>query len=259
MDEDEYVFESALDDPATHQSNAEAQALKEDAQRALADKMRPIFQKYPKAMIEVHGRDLLKEGDEASPATSGTSTPVNNKPATPAPAPAPATATASVSAPSASATTAAAVKREQAAAANGVQTGSKVRTEGEFMIVSCAESHRRTGDLLAPETRASAHHARTSTRKTLQSATDLWDLLTNDQKVPSWSRNKATIKPEAGADVSLFGTLGFKECNVVLTCLPHRVLTDFTRFSRRDVPTSTRLIRLLRWEHHGQGALCPRP
>lgn len=39
----------------------------------------------------------------------------------------------------------------------------------------------------------------------MQAAADLFDLLTNDQKVPSWSRNKATIKPEVGAEVSLFG------------------------------------------------------
>lgn len=52
----------------------------------------------------------------------------------------------------------------------------------------------------------------------LQSAADLFDLLTNDAKVPSWSRNKATIKPEAGAEVSLFG----KQC--LLTRLAFRAV-----------------------------------
>ena len=36
-------------------------------------------------------------------------------------------------------------------------------------------------------------------------ADDLFDFLTNEQKIPMWSRNPAKMKPEVGSEVSMFG------------------------------------------------------
>ncbi|KAK9896653.1 activator of Hsp90 ATPase [Cystobasidium minutum MCA 4210] len=158
MDESEYQFENTFEDPATYSSNAEAQALKQEASKQLADLMRSKFQEMPKAMIAEHGKDLLAEAENdsnaASANASGASTPATGGAAK-------ATATASAS---------------SASSASKGPTGKRVSTaritrQEDFMI----------------------------------SAADLFDLLTNDAKVPSWSRNKATIKPEEGADASLFG------------------------------------------------------
>lgn len=79
MDESEYQFENTFEDPATYNSNSEAQALKQEASKQLADQMRSKFQEMPKAMIAEHGKDLLAEAENdsnaASASASGTSTP----------------------------------------------------------------------------------------------------------------------------------------------------------------------------------------
>lgn len=70
MDEDEYVFTSSLDSAPSK----EGQAFQSVAKKALADKLRPIFQRFPKAMLETHGKDLLADDGSSTPA-SGSSTP----------------------------------------------------------------------------------------------------------------------------------------------------------------------------------------
>ncbi|BGP46193.1 Co-chaperone [Rhodotorula kratochvilovae] len=71
MDEDEYQFESTL----AAGSGAEAEAFLRTAKRALADKLRPKFQQFPKDMLAVHGADLLADVEAPSSSTSGASTP----------------------------------------------------------------------------------------------------------------------------------------------------------------------------------------
>lgn len=160
MDEDEYVFETFFEDPSAWNAHTEAQALKQDAQKNLSKGLAARFQKFPKAMIDTHGKDLLAAAENDGSSTPGGSA---SGASTPAAAPAASTTGAAAAAPAQAAS-------EKKAAPRSVKTA-KVRTQGDFMI----------------------------------SAEDLFDLLTNEQKVPSWSRNKATIKPEVGAEVSLFG------------------------------------------------------
>ena len=181
MDEDEYVFETFFEDPSAWNAHTEAQALKQDAQKNLSKGLAARFQKFPKAMIDTHGKDLLAaaENDGASTPTgsaSGATTPA-------APAPVASAKGAAASALAAS---------EKKAAPRSVKTA-KVRTQGDFMIVS------------GVGTSSACWQNKLTLFFPCQSADDLFDLLTNDQKVPSWSRNKATIKPEVGAEVSLFG------------------------------------------------------
>lgn len=149
MEEDEYVFEGSL----TNGSGAEADGFLRTAKKALANKLRPIFQQFPKDMIAVHGKDLL---DDSTPTDSGASTPVSSS--TPASA-------------SATSSTSAAVKSATAPAKPASQNTATVRATGEFQC----------------------------------SADDLFDFLTNPQKIPMWSRNPAQMAPEVGAEVSLFG------------------------------------------------------
>ncbi|GJN88415.1 hypothetical protein Rhopal_001381-T1 [Rhodotorula paludigena] len=92
MDEDEYRFEASL----TTGSGAEAEAFLSTAKKALANKLRPKFQQFPKDMIAVHGKDLL-DAAQGEASGSGTSTPASassapSASATPAPAPAAASA-----------------------------------------------------------------------------------------------------------------------------------------------------------------------
>ncbi|POY70186.1 hypothetical protein BMF94_6769 [Rhodotorula taiwanensis] len=154
MEEDEYVFESSV----TAGSGSEADAFARAAKKAVGNKLRPIFQQFPKDMIAVHGKDLL---DDSTPTDSGASTPVS------ASAPAPAVPS-GATAPAASSTNA---KSTSAFSATTKQSTATVRATGEFQC----------------------------------SADDLFDFLTNPQKIPMWSRNLAQMAPEVGADVSLFG------------------------------------------------------
>lgn len=131
MDEDEYVFETFFEDPSTWNGNKEAQALREDAHKNLADGLRSIFQAFPRAMIATHGKDLLaadaEEGNTGSNAGSGASTPaVQSSSAAQQSA-----SSNGAKAPSEPAAKSAAASK---AKASGVTTA-KVRTEGEFMIV----------------------------------------------------------------------------------------------------------------------------
>ncbi|GAA6060553.1 hypothetical protein JCM10212_006917 [Sporobolomyces blumeae] len=80
MDEDEYQFEASV----TSGSGKEADAFYSTAKRALADKLRPKFQQFPKDMIATHGKDLLDAAEAAAASggggsgqTSGSSTPAN--------------------------------------------------------------------------------------------------------------------------------------------------------------------------------------
>ncbi|GAA5951848.1 hypothetical protein JCM8115_005256 [Rhodotorula mucilaginosa] len=153
MEEDEYIFEGSL----TNGSGTEADGFLRTAKKALANKLRPIFQQFPKDMIAVHGKDLL---DDSTPTDSGASTPVSSS--------TPASASASTAT---SSTTTAAVKSATAPAKPAPQNTATVRATGEFQC----------------------------------SADDLFDFLTNPQKIPMWSRNPAQMAPEVGAEVSLFG------------------------------------------------------
>ncbi|KAL8292992.1 hypothetical protein RQP46_000686 [Phenoliferia psychrophenolica] len=147
MDEDEYVFQSTLDTG----SGKEAEAFNKIAKKALADKLRKIFQKFPAAMIETHGKDLLADdGEDDSAPASGASTPAPTK-AAPAVSGAPSKA-----------------------------TGSDGKATFNTAIV-----------------KADAEYACTSN--------DLFDFLSDETKIPLWSRNPAKMKPEVGAEMSLFG------------------------------------------------------
>ncbi|GAA5970099.1 hypothetical protein JCM11641_000267 [Rhodosporidiobolus odoratus] len=75
MDEDEYRFEGSL----TTGSGKEADAFYLTAKKALANKLRPKFQQFPKDMVAHHGKDLLAEAN----ADSGASTPSSSSAATP--------------------------------------------------------------------------------------------------------------------------------------------------------------------------------
>ncbi|ORY55337.1 activator of Hsp90 ATPase [Leucosporidium creatinivorum] len=147
MDEDEYVFESSI----SSAPSKEAQAFQSTAKKGLANKLRPIFQRFPKAMLETHGKDLLAEDDSAN--NSGASTP--------------AAAAAAKSTPTVpSASTVASSTSSKAPFNTAV-----VKANGEFA----------------------------------SDADGLFDFLTNAEKIPLWSRNPATMKPEVGAEMSLFG------------------------------------------------------
>ncbi|GAA6011650.1 hypothetical protein JCM11491_004721 [Sporobolomyces phaffii] len=94
MDEDEYRFEGSL----TTGAGKEAEALYLTAKRALADKLRPKFQQFPKDMVATHGKDLLDAAAEANAAAASTSSSAETSGAnSPAPASAPPTAKASSS------------------------------------------------------------------------------------------------------------------------------------------------------------------
>lgn len=97
-------------------SGSAAEAFLQTARKALADKLRPIFQQFPKDMISTHGKDLLDDAN-ASPSASGASTPASSS--TPAPA---------ASAPAASSASA-----TKAPTAKGLSLNtSTVRASGEF-------------------------------------------------------------------------------------------------------------------------------
>ncbi|GAA6001077.1 hypothetical protein JCM10207_007402 [Rhodosporidiobolus poonsookiae] len=80
MDEDEYVFEASI----SSGSGSEAEAFLSTAKKALANKLRPKFQQFPKDMIAHHGKDLLSDDADSAPG-SGASTPAPSTSTTPAP------------------------------------------------------------------------------------------------------------------------------------------------------------------------------
>jgi activator of HSP90 ATPase len=151
MDEDEYVFESSI----SSAPSKEAQAFQSTAKKGVANKLRPIFQRFPKVMLETHGKDLLAEDGSAS--NSGASTPA---------AAAAAAAKSTPTVPSAS-TVASSTSSSSKASFNTAV----VKTSGDFA----------------------------------SDADGLFDFLTSAEKIPLWSRNPATMKPEVGAEMSLFG------------------------------------------------------
>ncbi|GAA5882535.1 hypothetical protein JCM16303_002029 [Sporobolomyces ruberrimus] len=81
MDEDEYRFEATVSG-----SGKEADAFYSTAKRALADKLRPKFQQFPKDMVATHGKDLLDaaaaDAAASSGENSGSTTPAASTPAT---------------------------------------------------------------------------------------------------------------------------------------------------------------------------------
>ncbi|GAA5996496.1 hypothetical protein JCM5350_002341 [Sporobolomyces pararoseus] len=83
MDEDEYKFEASI----TSGSGKEADAFYLTAKRALADKLRPKFQQFPKDMVATHGKDLLDAAAEAnsSAENSGANTPATSSSSAPTP------------------------------------------------------------------------------------------------------------------------------------------------------------------------------
>ncbi|KAK4053112.1 Co-chaperone [Microbotryomycetes sp. JL201] len=148
MDEDDYQFTSSLESA----SNKEADAFHKTAKKTLADKLRPIFTAFPKALVDTHGKDLLADDAAGSGATSGASTPAQSA------------AAASKSKPTVP--SAATVS----ASANAPFNTSVVKASGDFA----------------------------------SDAAGLFDVLTDEKKIPMWSRNPAHFKPEVGADVDLF-------------------------------------------------------
>ncbi|KAH8917892.1 hypothetical protein BT69DRAFT_1313646 [Atractiella rhizophila] len=60
-----------------------------------------------------------------------------------------------------------------------------------------------------PSTKTESAALNTSTVKVdgafMVTAEDLWSFLTDETKVPMWTRNPAKIKPEPGAEISMFG------------------------------------------------------
>jgi len=137
MDESEYQFENTFEDPAAYNSNVEAQALKTEASKQLADKMRPLFQQMPKDMIAAHGKDLLAEAENDSNNASASNSGANT----------PATSTSTAQAPAAAAST------SKAAPTAPKKSGSKVSTtrvtkQEDFMIVSDEQRTRECNTLL---------------------------------------------------------------------------------------------------------------
>ncbi|KAM0792511.1 hypothetical protein ACM66B_005181 [Microbotryomycetes sp. NB124-2] len=148
MDEDDYQFTSSLESA----SNKEADAFHKTAKKTLADKLRPIFTAFPKALVETHGKDLLADDAAGSGATSGASTP--------------ATAQASATKSKPTVPSAATVS----ASTKAPFSTSVVKVSGDFA----------------------------------SDAAGLFDVLTDEAKIPMWSRNPAHFKPEVGAEVDLF-------------------------------------------------------
>ena len=70
MDEDEYVFQATLDES----ESKEGPAFLKIAKKSLGDKLRPLFQKFPQAMLDTHGQDLLAHEGDSAP-SSGATTP----------------------------------------------------------------------------------------------------------------------------------------------------------------------------------------
>jgi hypothetical protein len=127
MEESEYQFENTFEDPAAFNSNSEAQALKQEASKTLADKMRPLFQQMPKDMIAAHGKDLLAQAENdsqnaSSAGNSGASTPAISAQSQ-AQAPAAAAASTSTSKPAAK-------------KSNAKVSTTRVTKQEDFMIVS---------------------------------------------------------------------------------------------------------------------------
>ncbi|KAK4058692.1 Co-chaperone [Microbotryomycetes sp. JL221] len=148
MDEDEYQFTSSLDSA----SSKEADAFHKTAKRSLADKLRPIFAKFPKALVDTHGKDLLTDAaNDGSAQTSGASTPAATSGSKSTPT-VPSAATVSAGTNKAPFNT------------------SVVKASGDF--ASDAEG--------------------------------LFDVLTNEQRIPMWSRNPAHFKLDVGSEVDLF-------------------------------------------------------
>ncbi|EGG02040.1 uncharacterized protein MELLADRAFT_44926 [Melampsora larici-populina 98AG31] len=153
MELNDYIFESVLDSGGKLE-------IEQKAKKELCDRMRNVFQAFPKAMVQEHGADFYKQNG-VSP--SGTPLPTTNN-----------TSSSGPILQTKSAPTAAPVPNDdpslKSKQAKTINTTS-IRLDGQFM----------------------------------SSASDLFDVLTNESKIPMWSRNPAKMKPEAGAEMSLFG------------------------------------------------------
>lgn len=182
MDEDEYQFESNVG-----QTGDLAMQLRQEARKSLADKLRPIFQQLPKVIQKSHAFAplffLFFEAHEVmgnQPTARATQAMISahgntllkdssggSGTSTPTVPASSTSAAATASTSSASAASAAATKSDTGKVTNTTT----VKTSSPFKIA----------------------------------ASDLFELLTDPSKVPMWTRNPAQIKPEAGAEVSLFG------------------------------------------------------
>jgi len=151
MEESAYEFETELESG----SGAEAEKLQDIAKLALANQLRPLFNLFPKVMLEKHGKDLLVD-NQGTPPSSGTSTPSGAPPTDVGPV-------------------------------STQFTKSATSTNGKNLADANTSQVRLEVDLRV-------------------TANDLFDLLTDgDKKVPMWTRSPAKIRPEKGAEVSLFG------------------------------------------------------
>lgn len=110
--------------------------------KQLPPKLTAVFESFPKALLDTHGKDLV--ASTATPTASGQATPAAGGASTPAAAPAPAAAPSSL--PS------------KPAAKKSVNT-STIRVEAQFMV----------------------------------SAADLFGYLTDETRIPAWTRAPAKV------------------------------------------------------------------
>ncbi|KAF8310566.1 hypothetical protein DL93DRAFT_2062011 [Clavulina sp. PMI_390] len=151
---DDYVYDWKLnkatpaDDEPTTPSQSDLYSL---VKKNLPGQLTKLFESFPQAIIDTHGKDLV-----ATPTASGTATPVDSSNAPPVPSLAGSALAPSSLAPKP-------IKK--------VANSSTVRVEGQFMV----------------------------------SSADLFDILTNEARIPQWTRAPAHSKPEVGGVFSLFG------------------------------------------------------
>lgn len=190
MDEDEYRFEGSV----TSGSGKEADAFYVTAKRALADKLRPKFQQFPKDMVATHGKDLLDaaaEANNSSAENSGTTTPANAAPST-APV--------------------AAAKPAAAAAASKPTSTAVVRATGEFQadaatlwdFLTNADKipvWTRNPAKMAPRVDAEMELFGGNIRGTVQEA-DAPKKLVSSWRAPTWPDSTSLCSPNAPLSVA---------------------------------------------------------
>ncbi|THV03961.1 hypothetical protein K435DRAFT_650146 [Dendrothele bispora CBS 962.96] len=147
----EYSYNWILSSPST----PAAQALIAMAKVRGPPILEAVFDRFPVALIETHGRDLTVSAD---PSRSGTPAPTGNANASSTSAPVASGSTTPASAP---------VKKDQPKAGNTTT----VTVEASFMAA----------------------------------ADDLFGLLTDEKRIPMWTRANAKSDAKPGTDYSLFG------------------------------------------------------
>ncbi|KAJ4487591.1 activator of Hsp90 ATPase [Lentinula aciculospora] len=145
----------------TSGSSAAAEALVAMAKTRAPPLLEAVFNRFPIALIETHGKDLTISAD---PSRSGT--------------PAPASASASSTAPNASAET---------TASSSASAAPKYAVKKEAKIVS-VNSATITVDA-----------------SFMVAADDLFSLLTDEKRIPAWTRASAKSEAKPDTDYALFG------------------------------------------------------